>query len=153
MSKKAYFKTTPGAPKPLRATCERTVRFEDVDPLGIVWHGYYPSYFEDGRCALGDAHGIGYIDMKNNGVISPIKQMYVDYIKPLAYGDTANIETLLHWNEAARMDYEFIIRNNAGEITTTGYTVQLFVTFEQDVMMYQPEFYARFTERWKAGEL
>lgn len=153
MSRKQYFKTTPGAPEPVRASCERIVRFEDVDPLGIVWHGYYPSYFEDGRCALGDAHGIGYMAMKEHGVVAPIKQMHVDYVKPLAYGDTAHIEAVLHWNDAARMDYEFIIRNNAGEITTTGYTVQLFVTLDHEVMMYPPNFYADFMQRWKAGTL
>ena len=25
------------------------VRFNETDPLGIVWHGIYSTYFEDGR--------------------------------------------------------------------------------------------------------
>jgi hypothetical protein len=29
------------------------VRFNEADPLGIVWHGHYIRYFEDGREAFG----------------------------------------------------------------------------------------------------
>ena len=34
--KKKYFKTGPDAPEPLRMDILRTIRFEEVDPLGIV---------------------------------------------------------------------------------------------------------------------
>ena len=153
MSRKPYFKLVEGAPAPLRATCERRIRFEEVDPLGIVWHGRYPGYFEDGREALGNHYNIGYMDMSRNNVAAPIKQIHVDYIKPLSFGDTAHIETLLHYNEAARLNYEFIIRNGNEEITTTGYTVQLFVDAQQELMMGPPDFYAELLECWKAGSL
>lgn len=153
MSKQPYFKSKANAPKPLRAICERVVRFEEVDPLGIIWHGRYPSYFEDGRETLGKRYAIGYLDMKENNVAAPIKQMHTDFVAPLAFGDTAHIETVLHYTEAARLNYEFIIRNSAGAITTTGYTVQLFVDANQELMMYPPDFYQDFLDRWKAGEL
>ena len=41
------------------------VRFNETDPLGIVWHGYYITYFEDGREAFGRLHGISYLDVQN----------------------------------------------------------------------------------------
>ena len=153
MSKKRYFKEVEGAPAPLRSVLQRPVRFEEVDPLGIVWHGRYPSYFEDGRVDLGQRYGIGYMDMRDNGIAAPIKQMHVDYLKPLSFGDTAHIETLLHYNEAARLNYEFIIRNGAGEITTTGYTVQLFVDADQNLLMAPPDFHAELLARWREGNL
>ncbi len=153
MSKKQYFKPVEGAPAPLRAVIERPIRFEEVDPLGIVWHGRYPSYFEDSRVNLGHRYGIGYLDFKANNVAAPIKQMHMDYLMPLAFGDTARIEAILHYNEAARLNYEFIIRNGAGDITTTGYTVQLFVDFDQELMLAPPEFYTDFLAKWKNGDL
>ncbi len=33
----------------LVSTTEVLVRFNEADPLGIVWHGHYIRYFEDGR--------------------------------------------------------------------------------------------------------
>jgi len=52
-----YFPSTPDAPPPLVAQVNRKVRFEEVDTLGIVWHGRYPSYIEDGRTAFGEKFG------------------------------------------------------------------------------------------------
>ncbi|WP_320172117.1 acyl-CoA thioesterase [Maridesulfovibrio sp.] len=152
MSRKGYFPVIPDAPAPLRLTVERSVRFEEVDPMNIVWHGRYPGYFEDGRVALGDKYGIGYLDLYRYGVAAPIKKMQIDYIKPLRFGETFSIETLLHWTEAARMNYEFIIRDSSGEKVTTGYTVQLFLQ-DNELMMYQPDFFAELCEKWKAGKL
>ena len=40
------------APLPLTCTVPREVRFEEVDALNVVWHGRYPSYFEDARVAM-----------------------------------------------------------------------------------------------------
>ena len=47
-----YFPEEGDMPKPLVAEVKRRVRFEEIDLLGMVWHGRYPSYFEDGRIAF-----------------------------------------------------------------------------------------------------
>ena len=151
--RKPYFKTAPGAPQPLSCTVERVVRFEEVDPLAIVWHGRYPSFFEDARVQLGEKFGIGYMDFYNQGILAPIKQMHVDYVKPLKFRERFTIEALLHWTEAARLNHEFILRNSAGEITTTGYTVQLFMDEQHNMLMLPPAFFENFCRRWKEGLL
>ncbi len=151
--KKGYFRAQDNAPEPLRCQVERVVRFEEVDALSIVWHGRYPSYCEDGRVMLGNKYGLGYMDFYHHKVIAPIKQMHVDYRLPLQFGDKFTIEAILHWSDAARLNHEFILRNEAGEITTTGYSVQLFMDLEQNVLLLPPPFYAEFRQRWQAGEL
>jgi len=40
----------------LNSTTKIQVRFNEADPLGIVWHGHYIRYFEDGREAFGNIH-------------------------------------------------------------------------------------------------
>jgi len=149
---KGYFKSLPGQPSSLRVTVERTVRFEECDPLGIVWHGRYPGYFEDARVALGRRFGIGYMDFYNSGVATPIRKLHLDYVRPLAFEDPFSIEGILHWNEAARLDFEFILRNAAGEVTTSGYTVQMMMNRQGEFLLTQPDFYAEFCRRWQAGE-
>ena len=42
--------------KELTNKTEILVRFNEADPLGIVWHGHYIRYFEDGREAFGNMH-------------------------------------------------------------------------------------------------
>ncbi len=153
IKRKPYFPLQEDAPDPLRCTVERIVRFEEVDVLGIVWHGRYPSYFEDGRVLLGEKYGLGYMDFYHQGVVAPIKQMHVDYRLPLKFGDPFTIEAILHWTDATRLNHEFILRNEAGEITTTGYSVQLLMDQQQNVLMLPPQFYADFRQHWVAGEL
>ena len=33
----------------LVTTTQTKIRFSEIDPLGIVWHGHYVKYMEDGR--------------------------------------------------------------------------------------------------------
>jgi len=150
---KPYFKMRPDQPSPLRRTVTRTVRFEEVDALGIVWHGRYPSYIEDARAALGAAYGVGYLDLYRQGVLAPIRKMHLDYFKPLVFEETFSVEGIFHWSEAARLNYEFVLRNAAGEVTTTGYSVQMLMDNEHNLLLAPPDFYQDFLRRWQKGEL
>ena len=146
-----YFGEKKGAPPPLRTELSRQVRFEEVDPLGIVWHGRYASYFEDARVALTDRYGIGYMDFRRNRVAAPIRKLHVDYFRPLRFQEIFTIEGILHWTEATRIDIEFILRNGAREVTTTGYSVQMMLDPEMNFLLVPPPFYREFTDRWKGG--
>ena len=146
---RAYFPIVEGAPEPLRVIVERQVRFEEVDPLNIVWHGRYPSYFEDARVAFGEKYGIGYLECYEQGIITPIKVMHIDYFRPLRFQERFSVEGILHWSSAARLNFEFIIRNKDQEITTTGYSVQMLLDTEQNVMLIPPPFIREFLDSWQ----
>jgi len=149
---KPYFKPVPNAPAPLHATIKRLVRFEEVDSIGIVWHGRYPGYFEEGRVALGNRYGVGYSDFIRNKFPAPIKQLGVDYLEPLFFEDEIEIEAILHWSEAARINYEYIIRRDEA-VVCTGYTVQLMLDESFELLLSPPPFYVDFMEKWKKGLL
>ncbi len=151
--RKPCFPVLPDRPAPLRVTVHRCVRFEEVDPLGIVWHGRYPGYAEDARVALYERYGIGYMDLYRHGVIAPIKQMHLDYCRPLHFQDSFTIEGLLHWSDAVRLNFEFIIRDAEGRVATRGYTVQLLLDSQENLLLVPPLFYAGFRERWLSGSL
>ena len=148
-----YFPAQEGAPPPLRVIVQRQVRFEEVDPLNIVWHGRYPSFFEDARVAFGEKYQFGYLDCFHRGFVTPIKKMHLDYQRPLRFLEQFSIEGILHWSAAARLNFEFIIRNGAGEVTTTGYTVQMMLDLEQNILLIPPPFVRDFLERWQKGEI
>ena len=148
--KKNPFKTVPDAPQPLSFTVERRVRFEEVDALGIVWHGRYPSYFEDVREALGDHYGIGYLDFFKNGIAAPIRQLHFDYVHPLQLREKFTIKGELHWSEAARLNLTYQIFNTQGKLTTSGYSVQMMLNYQDKaVLMVPPPFMQNFLQRWR----
>ena len=141
------------APAPLAWSISRRVRFNEVDPLNVLWHGHYASYFEDARMALGERYGIGYQDFYAAGVLAPIRQMHMDYEGPLRFDETCRVSAQLFWDDAARLNFEYVIYDGQGKVATRGYTVQLFVTPSGDLYYAKPDFYEAFCSRWKAGEL
>lgn len=150
--RKSYFQSVPGSPAPLRMTIERQVRFEEVDSMGIVWHGRYIGYFEEARVALGHKYGISYSDFIRNRIPVPIRQVGADYLEPLYFEDTIEIEAILHWTEAAKINFEYSIRKN-GNCVCTGYTVQLMLDTDLELLLAPPCFYADFLDKWKKGLL
>ncbi len=150
--KKKPFKVPDGAPQPLSFEVKRRVRFEEVDALGIVWHGRYPSYIEDVREALGDYYGIGYLDFFREGVVSPIRQLHLDYHLPLQLHDKFTIKGELHWSEAARLNFTYEIFNEKGKITTSGHSIQMILDYQsRTLLMVPPPFFQAFLERWQEG--
>jgi acyl-CoA thioester hydrolase len=137
------------APAPLAFSVCRTSRFSEVDALGIVWHGHYAEYFEDARVAFGNHYGLSYKKMHNAGVTAPIKQMFIDYDLPLQFDNEFEITATLFWNDAARLNFEYKITSNDGILHAHGYTVQLFLKRDGELLYAKPDFYENFCLRWK----
>ncbi len=126
---------------------EVKVKFNESDPLGIVWHGHYIRYFEDGREAFGEKHGLSYLDIYKHGYVVPIVKINCDYKKSLQYGDTAIVETIFTDSPAAKIHFHYkIYIPKTLQIIAEGSTVQVFL--KKDNMQLQltiPEFF----EEWK----
>ena len=80
-------------PKILTNRTTTLIRFCEVDSLGIVWHGNYVKYLEDGREAFGHEFGLGYNDVYDFGLLIPIIKLDIDFKLPVRYGDEIVIET------------------------------------------------------------
>lgn len=129
----------------LSVSKEIRVRFNETDPLGIVWHGYYITYFEDGREAFGRQHGISYLDVHQYGFTTPIVKSVCEHKLSLKYGDVARIETTIVNTPAAKMIFKYTIYDSKNEIACTGETVQVFLDKNGNLMLTNPPFY----EAWK----
>lgn len=131
----------------LKDRTEITVRFNEADPLGIVWHGHYIRYFEDGRESFGVHHGLRYLDFYREGVVVPIVSIQCDYKRALRYGDSVVVETLYHPCDAARLEFSYRLYNTrTQELVATGTSVQVFLDKEtNNLLLTNPDFF----ERWK----
>lgn len=151
--KQPYFKRIEGAPEPLIVEVRRRVRFSEVDPLAIVWHGRYPSFFEEGSEELGRLCGMSYRDFYEAGLRAPIVNLHIDYLRPLRLAEEFTIRTALIWDTASRLNTEYYLVKDDGSIATSGYTVQVFTyAASGEICMVSPGILQRCRERWKAGE-
>lgn len=121
------------------------VRFNETDPLGIVWHGNYITYFEVGREAFGRHFGISYLDIQKSGFVTPIIKSVCEHKFPLKYGDKCRIETTFVDTLAAKMIYKFKIFNQDEKLVCIGETLQVFLDNEGELMLTFPAFF----EQWK----
>ena len=133
--------------KELSNRTEIQVRFNEADPLGIVWHGHYIRYFEDGREAFGSSHGLGYLDVYKQGFVIPVVSVQCDFKKSLRYGDKVIVETKYIPSIAAKMKFTYRLFNAAtGDLVATGSTVQVFLDKTDSVLqLSNPPFF----EEWK----
>ncbi len=127
----------------LKTLTEIQVRFNEADPLGIVWHGHYIRYFEDGREAFGKMHGLSYLDVFKKGFVIPVVEVNCHYKKSLKYGDTIQVETIFIPSESAKMKFNYRIFNKAtNQIVATGNSIQVFLDKENQILQLNtPEFF------------
>jgi acyl-CoA thioester hydrolase len=131
----------------LSCKTEVLVRFNEADPLGIVWHGHYIRYFEDGREAFGNMHHRGYLEVYKLGFVIPVVSVQCDFKRSLRYGDRVIVETRFIPTEAAKLKFTYRLFNAAsGELVATGSSVQVFLSKDDSMLqLANPPFF----EEWK----
>ena len=131
----------------LIALKEFEVRFSEVDSMGIVWHGSYANYFEDGRAAFGKKFGLGYLLMFQNGFYAPLVDLNFQFKKPLSYETQAIVETKFINSPAAKILFEYRIYLPDDNTTIcTGVSTQVFLDKKYELQWFNPMFF----EQWKA---
>ncbi|MHC4973290.1 MAG: acyl-CoA thioesterase [Planctomycetota bacterium] len=131
----------------LEETTDVEVRFQEVDALGIVWHGHYLTYFEVARFAFGKRYGLDYQTILDHGYIAPIVRSEVDYYLPARYGDVLTLHARLHPDRGARVTFSYLVCTQRGEELAAGLTVQVFTDLSGELVLVRPDFY----EKWLEG--
>ncbi len=126
------------------------VRFSEVDSMQIVWHGEYLRYLEDGREAFGKQYGgLDYMDIYNNGYMTPLVNVNIDYKTPLRCGEKAIVETRYLNSRAAKILFEYtIFRESDMKVVAVASSVQVFLDLKFDLQLVSPAFYLEWKEKW-----
>jgi len=108
------------------------VRYGETDQMGYVYYGNYASYFEVGRVEWLRNFGVSYKEMENNGIMLPVSNLNVTYLKPAKYDDLITIKTTLKKIPTAKIEFDFEIFNEQNELLTKGYTSLVFVDMKKN---------------------
>jgi acyl-CoA thioester hydrolase len=135
--------------KELIALKEFEVRFSEVDSMGIVWHGSYAKYFEDGREEFGKKFGLGYMFIFRNGYYAPLVELNFQFKKPLPYETKAIVETKYINSPAAKIQFEYrIFLPQDNSIICTGISTQVFLDKKYQLAWSMPPFYDEWKDRF-----
>lgn len=111
----------------MKITVSHQVTFNEMDPMGVVWHGNYVNYFELARYALLEKIGYTYNDMAADGYAWPVVKLRCKYMRSAVLGQrlhiTAKLEDYLN-----TITLSFVIKDaESGAVLTKGETVQMAV--------------------------
>lgn len=103
------------------------VRYGETDQMGFVYYGVYPQYFEVGRAEWLRRYGVTYKEMEDWGIIMPVTEMSVRYLRPAVYDDLLHVHTEVADKPSKRITFRCEIFNEQGELLTTGTVTLAFV--------------------------
>lgn len=103
------------------------VRYAETDQMGVVYHGNYAQYLEIARLDWLTALDISYKTMEQEGVMLPVFEMNIKFLKPAIFEDKLKIEVRLKELPSVKITFEYLIYNENKELLTQAYTTLVFM--------------------------
>lgn len=104
------------------------VHYALTDQMGVVYHGNYAQFFEIGRVESLRQLGITYKEIEAMGVIMPVVDMHLRFVRPVRYDELITIRiTLKELPLHHKIVFHGEVLNEAGELCTTGDVVLYFL--------------------------
>ncbi len=116
------------------------VRYAETDQMGVVCHGNYAQYFEMGRVEWLRNLGVSYRWMEENGVMLPVVSLSMNYKKPARYDDLLTVRTIFKSQTSVKIEFDYEIVNEKGELLTIGNSVLVFVDMKTGRPVLPPEY-------------
>ncbi|MGI9531283.1 acyl-CoA thioesterase [Lutimonas sp.] len=116
------------------------VRYGETDQMGYVYYGNYAQFFEVGRVEWLRALGASYKSLEESGIMLPVIELNIKYMKPARYDDLLTITTILTKKPLVKIEFDFEVRNEKNELLTTGYTSLVFMDMKKNKPMKAPSY-------------
>ena len=117
------------------------VRYAEADPMNVVYYGNYAQYFEVARVESLRAMGISYKEIEEMGIMLPVVELNIKYLRPAKYDDLLTMKTMiktLPTDHKIQFDQE--IYNEDGKLLTIGVVKLYFMDNKLGNKVNMPEF-------------
>jgi len=103
------------------------VRYGETDQMGVVYHGNYAPYLEQGRTEWLRDLGFSYKWLEENGIHLPVVHMTINYKRPAHYDDLITITTTLKAIPTFKIEFFYEIHNQDGQLLVKASTSLVFI--------------------------
>ena len=103
------------------------VRYAETDQMGYCYYGNYAQYFEVARVEALRTLGVSYKDMEIQGVLLPVTDYSIKYLKPAFYDENLKIKTTIKKIPGISIEFEYETYNEKGELINTANTKLVFL--------------------------
>lgn len=103
------------------------VRYGETDRMGYCYYGNYAEYFEVARVEALRNLGFSYKKLEDNGILLPVLEYKIKYLKPAYYDDLLTIKTIIKELPVTRIIFEYETYNERDEKINMGETTLVFI--------------------------
>lgn len=125
------------------------IRYAETDQMGVVYHANYLIWMEIGRTALISELGFNYAGLEEEGYISPVLDLSIQYKKAMRYGQIATVRTWVESHSKLRTTYGYEILHEDGSVAATATSLHTLVKKEN----FRPYPLAKIAPEWEAKYL
>lgn len=103
------------------------IRYAETDQMGVVYHANYIIWLEIGRAQLIHDLGFAYTKLEDEGYLSPVIDVSIQYKAALRYGQIATVRTWIESHSRLRTTYGYEVLHEDGTVAATAKTVHTLV--------------------------
>tara|TARA_B100000927_G_C16087913_1_gene317911 strand:+ start:65 stop:469 length:405 start_codon:yes stop_codon:yes gene_type:complete len=103
------------------------VRYAETDQMGYCYYGNYAMYYEVARVETLRAIGFNYKSLEEDGVLLPVIDFSIKYLKPAFYDDQLEIICKIPIIPNVRIKFEYETYNEKKEMINFGNTTLVFL--------------------------
>ncbi|BFH15461.1 acyl-CoA thioesterase [Paenibacillus melissococcoides] len=97
------------------------VRYQETDRMDVVFHGNYVTWFEVGRTEWIRAQGLTYRELEARGLLLPVVDLHLHFMRPAVYDDTVVVFTKLIQRTALRLTFASCICRGGEGVAEAGW--------------------------------
>ena len=116
------------------------VRYGETDQMKYVYYGNYAQYFEMGRVEWLRELGLSYKKMEELGIMLPVINLNINYLKPAKYDDLLTLKTILLKKPGFKIDFAYELFNEAKDLLTKASTTLVFIDIERNRPTKAPDY-------------
>ena len=103
------------------------VRYAETDQMGYVYYGHYATYFEVARVEMLRSLGFTYRKLEEEGVILPVLDFSIKYIRPAFYDSLLTVTTVIKEIPVTKIRFNYETFNEKKELINVAETTLVFV--------------------------
>lgn len=103
------------------------VRYSETDRMGYAYYGNYAQYYEVGRVEALRSLGINYRELEDAGILLPVYEYQIKYLKPAYYDDELTLTTSIKEMPGARIRFDYECHNEEGVLLNIGTVTLVFI--------------------------
>ncbi|MBO9732208.1 MAG: acyl-CoA thioesterase [Chitinophaga sp.] len=116
------------------------VRYGETDQMGYLYYGNYGLYYEVGRAEAIRELGFTYKELEDQGVIMPVAELNVKYLRPAYYDDLITVKTTLReLPKSSKIQFHSELYNEKNELLNVGVTTLVFIDVKTKLKAGLPE--------------